>query len=598
MGVVALTTREDAAGFAPSVGPSPALGHALRARAEEVSETLVAHWRGRALADGLAEIEADIRRATLAGTLAVADYFVTGEAVTRDRAEEWDRTGEAPVLGRISLSGLTKLYLLWRQACSRVVREEASVHGVPAEIVERCLEAVQLGSDASLVRMAERFELGRGVLEEQLAERRAHLEHQALHDPLTGLANRALLLDRIAHAVESASRRETRPAVLFIDLDYFKSVNDASGHSAGDQLLLQVARRLQGVVRPNDTIARLGGDEFVVLCEDLDDPVAGGAVVAERIADRFSDPFVIAGKEILAAASIGVAAVEQGESAERVLARADQAMYRAKQLGRGRFELYDRSLDRLETRRADMTTALRHAVSRGELHLAYQPVVQLPARLLLAREALLRWRHPVLGNVPPAELIPLAESTGVIDEIGLWVIEQACEDCAGWREAGQTEVGIAVNVSGVQLASGRLPSDVEHALKSNGLPPGLLTIEVAETQLMVDRAQARESLDRLRALGVRIAIDDFGTGHSSLSWLARLPVDVVKVDRSVVSTMDLVDRQSLVVGAMAQLAHTLGLAVVAEGVETEAQLGRLAKLGCDAIQGFLLGYPAELPSLA
>ncbi|HVC13451.1 MAG TPA: EAL domain-containing protein [Acidimicrobiales bacterium] len=590
-----MATGDDGGVMSVQGGPAPEIGRALRARSEEISERLVSLWQGGSeTRDRAATVAADIRRSTRAGTLAVADYLVTGEVVTRDRSEEWDWTGEAPLAGRIALASVTKLYVHWRGVCEEVVREEVKAHGADQEVLDRCLQVLQRGFGASLVRMARRFEVTRRDLEEQLEEHRARLEHQALHDPLTGLANRVLLLDRLEHALESAARRPTGAAVLFMDLDYFKAVNDASGHSAGDQLLLGVARRLQAAVRPNDTIARLGGDEFVVLCEDLGDPVEESVAVAQRIAERFEDPFMVGDREIVVAASIGVAPAGRDDTADALLGRADHAMYRAKELGRGRVELYDPSIDHQQVRRAELSAALHHAVPDGQLRLVYQPLVKVRTRRVLAREALVRWEHPVFGFVGPDDIIPLAESTGLITSIGRWVLVRACMDCAAWREEGDPGVGVTVNVSGLQLASGKFHTEVESALKKSGLPPDALTVEVTETLLMSDRADVRDGLDRVRALGVRIAIDDFGTGYSSLSWLASLPVDVVKIDRSFVALLGLVDRQAAVVDAVIHLAHSLGLDVVAEGVESDAQLRHLTRLGCDEAQGFLLGYPAGL----
>jgi diguanylate cyclase (GGDEF)-like protein len=595
-----MATMESAADGSAPGGPAPRVGLAMRARSEEISDRIVSRWHTFGESASTAPtVESDIRRSTRAGTLAVADYLVTGQIVTKDRSEEWDWVGEAPIMGAVSLSGLTKLYVAWRSICEDVLREEVAQEcdcEVAKDELQRCLQVLQLGFDASLVRMARRFEVARRRLEEQLVEQQARLEHQALHDPLTGLANRVLLLDRIQHALESSARRPTTAALLFMDLDYFKNVNDVSGHSAGDQLLLGVARRIQAAIRPSDTIARLGGDEFVVLCEDLVDPVEEGVAVAERIAERFADPFTVGGRETFVAASIGVAPASTNDTAESLLARSDHAMYRAKQLGRGRVEVYDPSIDYQETRRAEMAAALHHAVSDNQLRLVYQPLLDVLTRRVLSREALVRWNHPTFGHVMPNEMIPVAESTGLITGIGRWVLMQACKDCAAWRSDGEPDVGISVNVSGLQLASGKFPGEVEEALKKSGLPPSALTVEVTETLLMTDRADARDGLDQVRALGVRIAIDDFGTGYSSLSWLARLPVDVVKVDKGFVAALGLVDRQSAIVDAMIHLAHTLGLEVVAEGVETDAQLMYLARLGCDTAQGFLLGYPAPLES--
>ena len=571
------------------------IGLALRERVEEICQRVVSQWRE--LDDSSnhsAKDEADVRRTARAGTLAVADYLVTGEVITPDRSEAWVWTGEAPIIGQITLSDLTKLYVRWRTACEDVLREEARARGSTTALLDQCLKVLQLGFDVSIVRMARRFEMTRRGLEERLAEQQARLEHQALHDPLTGLANRVLLLDRIEHALESAARRPSGVAVLFMDLDYFKSVNDVSGHSAGDQLLLEVARRLQRAVRPNDTIGRLGGDEFVALCEDLADPLPDGVAVARRVAELFEVPFLVCGREILVAASIGVAPANEGDTAQRLLDRADLAMYRAKERGRGRVEVYDPSFDHQSTHRAEVAAALRAAIAEERLDVVYQPLFELLTRRVIAREALVRWHHPELGDVSPSEMIPIAESTGLITAIGRFVLSRACRDCAAWRSRGEPDVGVSVNVSGLQLASGKYLGEVEDALKESGLPPDALTLEVTETLLMADRADAREGLERVRGLGVRVAIDDFGTGFSSMSWLTRLPVDLVKVDGSLVAGLGLAGRDAAIVDSMIHLAHTLDLDVVAEGVETEAQLMHLARLGCDAAQGFVLEAPAPV----
>jgi diguanylate cyclase (GGDEF)-like protein len=592
-----VTGRQDADDGSPNAGPAPEVGEVLRARLDEVVRRTITGWR-RSEGDEAphwAVIEEGIERSSRAGTLAVADFLVSGEIVPASRSEEWDWSGAAPLTGGATLSQVTKAYLQWRVAIIQVLAEIMADLGTPPGVQAQCAGVVQIGFDSALVRMARRFEVTRHDLEEQLAENQAQLEHQALHDPLTGLANRLLLLDRLEHAVQSAARRPTSPAVLFLDLDYFKSVNDASGHSAGDQLLVEVAERLQGVVRPNDTIARLGGDEFVVLCEDLVDPLDEARSVAERVAACLTPPFSIAGREVFVAASIGIAPSGAGDSAEGLVARADQAMYRAKRLGRGRIEVYDPAVDRQVTRSAEMSTAMHHALAAEQLHVAYQPVLDLSANRLVAREALLRWTHPKFGNVSPAEFIPLAEETGLIKDIGRWVLRQACMDCAGWRDAGEGSVGVAVNVSGRQLEGHVFEEEVASALEESGLEPGALTLEVTETLLMAGRAEGRTVLERIRATGVHIAIDDFGTGYSSLSWLARLPLDVLKVDRSFIASLGLVDRESAIVEAMIHLAHTLGLTVVAEGVETDSQLTRLVNLGCDGAQGYLLGYPEALP---
>ena len=577
-----------------SQGPAPDVGVALRARADEIADRLVAAWRAHATGSSETSPEDDIWRSSRAGVLAVADYLETGEVITQERSEAWDKNGAAPLMGGISLSEVTKSYLRWRDLCRSAVREEAERLGADPRVVSTCVGVVELGTDVSLVRMAKRFEITREALEAALEENQERLEHQAMHDPLTGLANRALLIDRLVQALRATQRRTTRSAVLFLDLDYFKSVNDAAGHSAGDQLLVAVAERLKEVVRPTDTVARLGGDEFIVMCDDLTDPELEGVAVAERIASRLAEPFNLAGNEIYVAASVGVAPSAQGDNAEELIERADQAMYRAKQLGRGRIEVYHPDLNKETSRQAEVSHALHQALPGKQLHVAYQPVLDLSAQRIVVREALLRWEHPQLGKVSPVEFIPLAEQTGLITGIGRWVLGQACRDCAAWQHAGSPEVGVAVNVSGRQLETSQFEEDVAEALEVSGLAPSSLTLEITETLLMAGRAEARAMLERLRGLGVRIAIDDFGTGYSSLSWLARLPLDILKVDRSFIASLGLIERESAIVRAMIHLAHTLGLSVVAEGVETDFQLEELTSLGCDEAQGFLLGQPESL----
>ncbi len=579
--------------------PTAEIGVALRARTRDVDQRVLTQWR-RSGSGGITEarapeVEEDISRAAVRGTVAVADSLVTGEVHTSRQVGDFGWSADSPLAsGWVPLSEVTTIYVNTRRAIAEVMDEVMRGLATPPQVRARCETVVHLVFDMAIVRMAKRFEVARHQLEEALAENQARLEHQSLHDPLTGLANRVLLLDRLEHAVDSSVRRPTRPAVLFMDLDYFKAVNDASGHSAGDQLLAEVAERLRAVIRPNDTVARLGGDEFVVLCEELTEPREEAMAVARRVATCLEPAFDIGGREVFVAASIGIAPTGPGDTAEELMARADQAMYRAKRLGRGRIEVYDPAVDRLVTRHAELSTALHHALSGNQLHVAYQPVVKLGVRQVVAREALLRWDHPEYGNVPPAEFIPLAEESGLVIDIGRWVLRRACLDCAQWRKRDDAQVAVAVNVSGRQLESPGFVEDVADSLEAAGLEPEALTLEVTETLLMTGRAESRTVLERIRSTGVQIAVDDFGTGYSSLSWLARLPLDIMKVDRSFIASLGLVERESAIVEAMIHLAHTLGFSVVAEGVETDAQLNRLTDLGCDGAQGFLLGYPEAL----
>jgi diguanylate cyclase (GGDEF)-like protein len=579
----------------PHRGPAPEIGMALRARAADIAERIVHQWRETRAADperDQAFVE-DLRRLAAEGVLAIAQYLVTGDPASAIRAPH--RSWVA--LGVVTLSRVTKLYLGFRQSCSEAVEAEAARLGSPRGVVDACLAIVDLAFDVSLSRMAQRYETTRGELERKLEEDRALLEHRALHDPLTGLANRALLLDRLDHAIGAARRRDGRPTVLFLDLDDFKGVNDASGHAVGDAVLAAVAERLHTVVRSSDTVARLGGDEFIVMCEDVGEPRSEGLVLAERVRRALQEPFDVGERPVHVSASIGVASAEPEESAESLLARADQAMYQAKQHGRDRVEAYHPAMDRQATRRAELASALHRAVAADQLRVAYQPVFSLPARAMVSREALLRWDHPRLGTVPPAEFVPVAEQNGLIGDVGNFVLRRACEDCAVWRASQDPGTGVAVNVSGRQLESAAFTQQVVAALGESGLPAGALTLEVTETVLMGRRGDARADLDRLGALGVRIGLDDFGIGASSLSWLARLPLHVVKVDRSFAAALGQSDRAKVIVEAMVNLSHTLGLDVVVKGVETETQLEWLAGVGCDAVQGYLLGHPEPAPAV-
>jgi diguanylate cyclase (GGDEF)-like protein len=455
---------------------------------------------------------------------------------------------------------------------------------------------VRAGTDASLVQVARRCDEYRGLLQAQLEEEQTRLTHQALHDALTGLPNRVLFLERLAQSVEAAARRSIHSAVLFIDVDRFKSVNDIAGHAAGDQLLIGVARRLREVLRPADTVARLGGDEFVVLCENLYDVQKEAVAIAERICKTMTQPFSAAGNELFTSASVGLAFVRPGDDPHVLVARADSAMYMAKQRGRSRWEIYHPDFDERTTRRAELINGLHRAVEHSELILHYQPVKDLGTGAVVSMEALVRWQHPTLGIVAPTEFIPLAEETGLIMEVGRWVLNEACTQCAAWRKEGYDSVAVAVNVSGRQLEDPEFASDVEQVLAATGLPASALSMEVTESVIVTEGSVGHEVLEDLQRIGVRLAIDDFGIGYSSLSYLAKLPVHSLKVDRTFIAGLGTA-HDSSIVAAMVDLAHKLGLEVVAEGVETEVELEQLREAKCDEAQGFLLGRPAPLASL-
>ena len=475
-------------------------------------------------------------------------------------------------------------------------RKEAASLGSDPDALWLAELAVRGGTDSALVQVAKRCDEYRGLLQAQLEEEQTRLTHQALHDALTGLPNRVLFLERLAQSVEAASRRSIHSAVLFIDIDRFKAVNDIAGHAAGDQLLIGVARRLREVLRPADTVARLGGDEFVVLCENLYDVQKEAVAIAERICETVSQPFSAAGNELFTSASVGLAFVRPGDDPHVLVARADSAMYMAKQRGRSRWEIYHPDFDERTTRRAELINGLHRAVERSELVLHYQPVKDLGTGAVVSMEALVRWQHPTLGIVAPTEFIPLAEETGLIVEIGEWVLTEACTQCAAWRAEGYDSVDVAVNVSGRQLEDPDFAQGVERVLVATGLPASALSMEVTESVIVTEGSIGHEVLEGLQRIGVRLAIDDFGIGYSSLSYLAKLPVHSLKVDRTFIAGLGTA-HDSSIVAAMVELAHKLGLEVVAEGVETELELEQLREANCDEAQGFLLGRPAPLSSL-
>ena len=439
-------------------------------------------------------------------------------------------------------------------------------------------------------------QLGR-VVERRSFERR--LQHQALHDPLTGLPNRTLLLDRLRHALTLSRRNDSMTAVLYVDLDRFKAVNDNLGHGSGDQLLLEVAGRLPTALRAGDTFGRLGGDEFVVICEGLSSP-DDATLVAERIVRSLTGPFQLSAGEVFIAASVGVAIAHGGEpEAEQLLADADLAMYRAKERGRGRYTIYDESMRSRLTDRIAIENELRHALQRRELTVFYQPIVELEGSTIAGVEALVRWRHPERGLLGPAEFVGVAEETGLILPLGDFVLAEACGQLARWRGAGigPPSLSMAVNVSIRQLEHAGFVDRVTTALNNAGLDPSALVLEVTESVLMDDVTIVGQ-LSELRALGVQLAIDDFGTGYSSLDRLRRLPVATLKIDKSFVDELETAPAAEPLVAAMIAMAHRLGLGVIAEGVETEGQLHALRELGCGSAQGYLFSRPVPARTLA
>ncbi|HMC81401.1 MAG TPA: EAL domain-containing protein, partial [Acidimicrobiia bacterium] len=420
----------------------------------------------------------------------------------------------------------------------------------------------------------------------------AELTRQALHDPLTGLANRTLLIDRMTLALTRAERSQAPLTVLFLDLDGFKTVNDSLGHATGDQLLVLVAERLRESVRPADTIARLGGDEFALLLEGAG--TEEGTLIAERVGEALASPFDVGGREVFARASIGIATGEPGQlSADELLRDADLAMYMAKRLGKGRHAVFEMAMHTAALERLELEADLRRALASGEFVVHYQPIVRLADVSLVGMEALVRWNRPGHGLVPPLEFIPAAEETALILEIGRWVLEDACRQFALWQAEYRFSppLHLSVNLSARQLQDPALVPEVGKLLDRSGLDATELVIEITESVLMEEPEPAIERLRSLKALGVRLAIDDFGTGYSSLSYLRRFPVDVLKIDKEFVAALLTGPEDAALAHAIVRLAHTLRLGTVAEGIETPEQLAELSRLGCELGQGYLFARP-------
>jgi diguanylate cyclase (GGDEF)-like protein len=426
----------------------------------------------------------------------------------------------------------------------------------------------------------------------KLRELQEQLEHQAFHDPLTGLANRVLFVDRLTHAL---ARRGSHVAVLFLDLDDFKVVNDRYGHGHGDELLRQVAARLRGCLRSADTPARMGGDEFAILIEDADKSLLMD--VAERIVAAFTEGFTVCGSEVRVKGSLGVATNSNGaETAEDLLRNADVAMYTAKTGGKGRFASFEPTMHAEMVRRHSLKEELEHAVERDHFVVEYQPIVQIGTGETVALEALVRWQHPERGRISPADFIPLAEETGLIVPIGRIVLAKACQVARQWSEAypDRAPISIHVNASAAELQEPDLLEHVKGAIETAGIHPSQLVIEITESILISDAPVSIAQLDELRRAGVRLALDDFGTGYSSLSYLRWLPLDTVKIDKSFVSWAGHGGKGAAFAGTIADLAHTLGLDVVAEGIETDEQLAAMRALGCEMGQGYWFAPPAQI----
>jgi len=516
---------------------------------------------------------------TAAGKDRIAGVFevyqdVTPFVSTADQQLKWVSISVAAVLAALYLAQ----FMVVRRA-QAIIRTQA-----------RALEETNLALDH---RVQERTH----ELENEISERRraeARLDYLAHHDPLTDLPNRLLFKERLSQSLQQVALRDAQLAVLFIDLDNFKDVNDTLGHSVGDTLLTTITRRLQSCIRPTDTLARLGGDEFICILENTKGP-ATALAVADQLLELFCQPFTVDDKQLYLSASIGISqAPVDGMDVDVLVRKADAAMYQAKADGRNRSHFYTSAMTAYAQERIQLEGQLRDAISANELSVHFQPKIEVQSGRLLGAEALLRWNSAELGNVPPSRFIPLAEETGFIMDLGFWVLCETCRQVAAWDEAGLHVPVVSINLSVKQLERGNLPELLRTVMRETGITPDRLELEITESVIMaMDDAFAM--LADLRALGVRLALDDFGTGYSSLSYLKKLPVQTLKIDRAFIIGIGENRSDESIIQAMVDISRSLDLVSVAEGVETAEQFAFLRRLGCDQVQGYLFGKPIPAP---
>jgi diguanylate cyclase (GGDEF)-like protein len=593
--------RVPAAPVAPPQRPTEELrllGESLLARSEHVlSETVSRTASSGEIVDAM--VQDRFERIGASSTDAVARW-IAGEdlEVTNDAAKKTSKIfGELAAHRAASLTEVTRRTLWWRNVMADTLRESAATLGVSDGALTEALNMLQLSVEFTLLRVCDCFEAERRRADEELTRREEELAFLATHDPLTGLPNRTLILDRVEQMLARAARGKTPVAALFVDLDNFKSINDTLGHGVGDELLCAVAARLEGVVRHVDALGRLGGDEFVVIAEELTLD-AGPELVAERMLEALKHPFKLGADgqtRLTVTASVGIAAGQRA-SAEELLRDADIAMYRAKWDGKNRYAVFESAMQDTVQHRMELDMDLRDALQRDEFFLAYQPTFALSDMTPTGVEALIRWKHPARGIVQPDEFIPLLEETGLITDVGRWVLREACRQGGAWRRDGY-EIAMAVNVSGRQLDSDELLADIRDALAGSGLPPTALTIEITETTLMRNIEDTARRLSEIKRLGVRIAIDDFGTGYSSLAHLQQFPVDALKIDRSFISGMRSNKEGETLIRTLVQLGKALSIETFAEGIERQHELSLLKDEDCDNGQGFLFARPLDAPAI-
>ncbi len=564
-----------------------ALGAALAGRVDAIGTEVASIFPGFLCREAFAS-------ARLATEL-IGRWVATGRAADLEEELALSRQGQRVVLMEVDLAIAVRGYLRWRDLCTAAIHEEGARLDISLEVIEMASRVVRLSCDSGLVRTVRAFDETRNALRERLSQEQVNLSKQTLYDDLTGLPNRVLLSDRLRRAAHSANRTASSPMLLFLDLDNFTAVNDRFGHASGDGVLVIVAERLLKLVRASDTVARLSGDAFVILAEDLDEPMAVAQSLAERIHQTMRAPIAVGEVELHASVSIGITTVPVDADPEVCLARADAAMQQARRSGPAYFEMYAPSAGEDSRRDELVSNELRVAHANGELTLDYQPIFRMaggrPAALV-GMEALLRWTHPELGAIAPNEFVPLLEQSRQIVPVGRWVLEEAAFQCRDWQAQGFPDLTMSVNVSARQLQDPGFVDDVQDALEGSGLAADRLMLEVTESVLVVDIIQIGATMQRVRDLGVHLALDDFGTGYSSLLYLQGLPIDRLKIDRSFVAGLGSMGNDGTILQTVVDLAHSLGITVIAEGVETLAELRAVGAIGCDESQGFLLGRPA------
>jgi diguanylate cyclase (GGDEF)-like protein len=568
------------------------LGQELSARTEEVVARMMrlSAESGETLARVVEDSFEDVGTVS---TVAVARWMAgEGEAVAREVGQEsWRIFAHLASQRDAPLNEVTKRCLRWRDCACEVLGEGAADLGLSAETLETARRMVQRSLDVTLVRMCQSFEDERQRAHEELTSREKELVFLATHDALTGLPNRTLILDRIEQTLTRARAKQEPVAVLFVDLDNFKAINDSLGHGLGDELLCAVAERLEGVIRETDALGRLGGDEFVVVADGLS-LAAGPELIAERLLQAFAEPFALgAGGEtrVHAKASIGIATGLR-PSAEELLRDADIAMYRAKWGGKSSYLVFESGMEDEAQSRLELEMDLQTALSNEEFFLVYQPTFDLETMTPTGVEALLRWRRPGRGVIQPEDFIPLLEESKMIVDVGAWVLREACMQGARWQQ-DERPLELSVNVSPLQLDTDDLIADVKSALATSGLPPETLTLEITETSLMSNAEETARRLHELKRLGVRIAVDDFGTGYSSLAHLRQFPVDVLKIDRSFVSQLADGGENEILLHTLVQLGKALEIETTAEGIERPQDLSLIRDQECDNGQGFLFIRP-------